>query len=205
MHKCLYQSIFFLSSCAGRESNFQKVQTNNLGTPYDFNSVMHYSKWVYTCVCWSIVNLYTSGAHALRGEWRTDKRSTRTTDAIDRVDGLGTPHRHTSTQLLLVMRVRVCLFVSSSRYAFSKNGQPTIIARTNPNLNFGRATEMSQNDIHRVNRLYQCSKWKMMLRCIYISYREAKSSTTDWVGRTKTVELKYRLSFLETRMSLFSD
>lgn len=85
----------------------------------------------------------TSGLHAL---------------LIDRVDGLGTPHRHTSTQLLLVMRVRVCLFVSSSRYAFSKNGQPTIIARTNPNLNFGRATQMSQNDINRVNRLYQCSK-----------------------------------------------
>lgn len=28
------------------EANFEKVQTNNLGTPYDFNSVMHYSKWV---------------------------------------------------------------------------------------------------------------------------------------------------------------
>lgn len=81
VHKCLHQSIFFLSSCAGRESNFQKVQTNNLGTPYDFNSVMHYSKWVYTCVCWSIVNLYTSGAHSLLTcelllKWKS-KRSTR--------------------------------------------------------------------------------------------------------------------------------
>lgn len=52
MHVCTHlSSIFqqaetFLSSCAGRESNFMKVQTNNLDTPYDFNSVMHYSKWV---------------------------------------------------------------------------------------------------------------------------------------------------------------
>uniref|UniRef100_A0A3B4WIJ0 Metalloendopeptidase n=1 Tax=Seriola lalandi dorsalis TaxID=1841481 RepID=A0A3B4WIJ0_SERLL len=70
---------------SGKESNFRKVQTNNLGTPYDFQSVMHYSK-----------------------------------------------------------------------FAFSKNGQPTIVAKSDPNLNFGQATSMSANDIARVNRLYQC-------------------------------------------------
>ncbi|XP_071345661.1 high choriolytic enzyme 1-like isoform X2 [Trachinotus anak] len=69
----------------GTESNFQKVQTNNLGTPYDFNSVMHYSK-----------------------------------------------------------------------FAFSKNGKPTIIAKSDPDLDFGRASSMSANDIARVNRLYEC-------------------------------------------------
>uniref|UniRef100_A0A3P9D8Z8 Metalloendopeptidase n=1 Tax=Maylandia zebra TaxID=106582 RepID=A0A3P9D8Z8_9CICH len=69
----------------GQERNFVKVQTNNLGTPYDFNSVMHYG-----------------------------------------------------------------------RLAFSKNGQPTIVARSNPNLNFGNAFRMSPNDIARVNRLYGC-------------------------------------------------
>lgn len=37
-----------LSSCAGRERNFQKVQTNNLNTPYDYDSVMHYGRWVKT-------------------------------------------------------------------------------------------------------------------------------------------------------------
>ncbi|XP_051234774.1 high choriolytic enzyme 1 isoform X1 [Dicentrarchus labrax] len=65
--------------------NFRKVQTNNLRTPYDFNSVMHYGK-----------------------------------------------------------------------YAFTKNNKPTIVAKGNPNLSFGHATQMSANDIARVNRLYQC-------------------------------------------------
>ncbi|KAM4592692.1 high choriolytic enzyme 1-like [Odontesthes bonariensis] len=69
----------------GAEHNFVKANTNNLGTPYDFNSVMHYS-----------------------------------------------------------------------RLAFSRNGQPTIVAKSNPNLSFGNAREMSANDIARVNRLYGC-------------------------------------------------
>ncbi|XP_029909423.1 high choriolytic enzyme 1-like [Myripristis murdjan] len=43
-----------------------------------------------------------------------------------------------------------------SRYAFSSNGQPTIEAIPNPNVEFGTATEMSRNDIVRLNRLYQC-------------------------------------------------
>ncbi|XP_060924549.1 high choriolytic enzyme 1-like [Limanda limanda] len=70
----------------GKEHNFDIEQTNNLGTPYDFNSVMHYSK-----------------------------------------------------------------------YAFSKNRKPTIVARSNPNMDFGRATAMSRNDVARVNELYRCS------------------------------------------------
>ncbi|XP_054879570.1 hatching enzyme 1.2-like isoform X2 [Poeciliopsis prolifica] len=70
----------------GNEHNFEKVQTNNLGTPYDFNSIMHYSKT-----------------------------------------------------------------------AFSRNGQPTLLSKANPSLNFGRASSMSVNDIARINRLYGCS------------------------------------------------
>ncbi|XP_054879571.1 hatching enzyme 1.2-like [Poeciliopsis prolifica] len=69
----------------GNEHNFEKVQTNNLGTPYDFNSIMHYSKT-----------------------------------------------------------------------AFSRNGQPTLLSKANPSLNFGRASSMSVNDIARINRLYGC-------------------------------------------------
>ncbi|XP_020483862.2 high choriolytic enzyme 2-like isoform X1 [Labrus bergylta] len=69
----------------GTESNFEKEQTNNLETPYDFDSVMHYSN-----------------------------------------------------------------------YAFSRNGQPTIIAKDDPKRLFGQATKMSQNDIDRVNKLYNC-------------------------------------------------
>ncbi|XP_053356461.1 high choriolytic enzyme 1-like isoform X1 [Clarias gariepinus] len=40
--------------------------------------------------------------------------------------------------------------------AFSKNGQPTMIPIPDPNVPFGTAKEMSQNDILRLNRLYQC-------------------------------------------------
>ncbi|XP_027017093.1 high choriolytic enzyme 1-like [Tachysurus fulvidraco] len=42
------------------------------------------------------------------------------------------------------------------RTAFSKNGQPTMIPIPNPNVSFGQATQMSQNDITRLNRLYKC-------------------------------------------------
>nr|XP_040017671.1 high choriolytic enzyme 1-like [Gasterosteus aculeatus aculeatus] len=69
----------------GTEQNFAKQPTNNLGTPYDFESVMHYSK-----------------------------------------------------------------------YAFSRNGEPTIVSKADPDMEFGSATTMSQNDIARVNALYQC-------------------------------------------------
>ncbi|XP_017275130.1 low choriolytic enzyme [Kryptolebias marmoratus] len=69
----------------GMEHNFRVINTNNLNTPYDYNSVMHYG-----------------------------------------------------------------------RFAFSRNRRPTIIPIPNPNAVIGRATEMSSNDILRVNRLYQC-------------------------------------------------
>uniref|UniRef100_A0A8C2DFI9 Metalloendopeptidase n=1 Tax=Cyprinus carpio TaxID=7962 RepID=A0A8C2DFI9_CYPCA len=42
------------------------------------------------------------------------------------------------------------------RYAFSKNGRPTMIPIPNNNAALGTSTEMSQNDIIRINRLYQC-------------------------------------------------
>lgn len=70
----------------GQEHNFRKINTNNLGTPYDYNSVMHYG-----------------------------------------------------------------------RFAFSRNRQPTIVPIPNPNVEIGRATQMSRNDILRVNRLYGCN------------------------------------------------
>ncbi|XP_063052792.1 high choriolytic enzyme 1-like [Engraulis encrasicolus] len=40
--------------------------------------------------------------------------------------------------------------------AFSKNGEPTMVPIPDPNVEIGTATEMSHNDILRVNRLYQC-------------------------------------------------
>nr|XP_057934506.1 hatching enzyme 1.2-like [Doryrhamphus excisus] len=77
--------IHFENIQAGLENNFQISQTNNLNTPYDFDSVMHYS-----------------------------------------------------------------------RFAFSKNNQPTITAKDDSITTFGTATEMSDNDYARVNRLYEC-------------------------------------------------
>ncbi|XP_034031443.1 high choriolytic enzyme 1-like [Thalassophryne amazonica] len=44
-----------------------------------------------------------------------------------------------------------------SKYAFSKNGQPTLVATPDPTVEFGRATEMSEMDVIRLNRLYECS------------------------------------------------
>ncbi|XP_042266826.1 high choriolytic enzyme 1-like [Thunnus thynnus] len=69
----------------GKEHNFDKVKTLNLGTTYDYESVMHYSK-----------------------------------------------------------------------YAFSKNNKPTLVAIPDSSVQFGTATEMSQKDILRLNRLYKC-------------------------------------------------
>ncbi|XP_046696389.1 low choriolytic enzyme-like [Silurus meridionalis] len=75
--------ILFENVRDGEEGNFEKVNTNNLNTPYDYNSIMHYG-----------------------------------------------------------------------RCAFSKNDKPTIIPIPDNNVPIGLATQMSPNDILRVNRLY---------------------------------------------------
>ncbi|XP_061101340.1 high choriolytic enzyme 1-like [Conger conger] len=70
---------------SGMEHNFNKIDTNNLGTPYDYGSVMQYH-----------------------------------------------------------------------RFAFSKNNEPTMVPIPDNNVEIGAATQMSYNDIARINRLYQC-------------------------------------------------
>ncbi|KAB5526048.1 hypothetical protein PHYPO_G00147220 [Pangasianodon hypophthalmus] len=45
------------------------------------------------------------------------------------------------------------------RTAFSKNGQPTMEPIPDSNVVIGLAREMSQNDIIRLNRLYQCCEY----------------------------------------------
>nr|XP_043886729.1 low choriolytic enzyme-like [Solea senegalensis] len=42
------------------------------------------------------------------------------------------------------------------RNAFSKNNRPTMVPIPNNNVAFGQATQMSRNDIDRLNRLYKC-------------------------------------------------
>ncbi|XP_077419214.1 high choriolytic enzyme 1-like [Vanacampus margaritifer] len=73
---------------SGMENNFMKLNTRNLGTPYDYNSVMQYG-----------------------------------------------------------------------RFAFSKNGQATIVPIPDNNVPIGRADKMSPIDIRRVNILYNCSSY----------------------------------------------
>uniref|UniRef100_A0A3Q2CF53 Metalloendopeptidase n=1 Tax=Cyprinodon variegatus TaxID=28743 RepID=A0A3Q2CF53_CYPVA len=96
-----YVRILFNNIKRKQQYNFQKKRTNNLETPYDFSSVMHYNK-----------------------------------------------------------------------YAFSKNGLPTIEAKGDPAPAFGNARQMSTNDIIRVNKLYRCSKLKtystFYLLCEYV-------------------------------------
>ncbi|KAM4744338.1 hatching enzyme 1.2-like [Anableps anableps] len=43
-----YVRILFQNIKQKQRYNFRKVETNNLGTPYDFTSVMHYSKYAFT-------------------------------------------------------------------------------------------------------------------------------------------------------------
>ncbi|KAM9422014.1 uncharacterized protein ACWYII_019917 [Salvelinus alpinus] len=45
------------------------------------------------------------------------------------------------------------------RYAFSKNNRPTMEPIPNNNVSFGEATQMSKNDIDRLNRLYGCCEY----------------------------------------------
>ncbi|XP_071393925.1 hatching enzyme 1.2-like isoform X2 [Centroberyx affinis] len=41
-------SILYQNIQPGRAHNFRKVATNNLGTPYDYNSVMHYGRFAFS-------------------------------------------------------------------------------------------------------------------------------------------------------------
>ncbi|XP_048828113.1 hatching enzyme 1.2-like [Brienomyrus brachyistius] len=81
--RILYENII-----RGQEHNFNRVKTNNLKTPYDYNSIMQYGK-----------------------------------------------------------------------FAFSRNNQETIRPIPDGNVSIGRATQMSQNDIDRINRLYKCKRF----------------------------------------------
>ncbi|XP_029000641.2 low choriolytic enzyme-like [Betta splendens] len=80
-----YIRVYWENIISGMEHNFDKINTLNQGTPYDYNSVMQYE-----------------------------------------------------------------------RYAFSKNNLPTMVPIPDSNVSLGQATQMSQNDLARLNRLYKC-------------------------------------------------
>uniref|UniRef100_A0A3B3UZH2 Metalloendopeptidase n=1 Tax=Poecilia latipinna TaxID=48699 RepID=A0A3B3UZH2_9TELE len=56
------------------------------------------------------------------------------------------------------------------RYAFSKNNLPTMEPIPNSNVSFGKATQMSQNDTDRLNRLYKCCKCNKLYTIISILF-----------------------------------
>ncbi|XP_062276776.1 hatching enzyme 1.2-like isoform X1 [Scomber scombrus] len=67
--------------------------------------------------------------------------------AFDKINTLnqGTPYDYNS-----VMQYH--------KYAFSANNRPTMQPIPNANVEFGTGTEMSKNDIARVNKLYKCQQ-----------------------------------------------
>lgn len=43
-----------------------------------------------------------------------------------------------------------------SRYAYSMDGEPTIVPKTNRNIKLGQASSLSHIDALKINRLYEC-------------------------------------------------
>ncbi|KAK0156144.1 Astacin-like metalloendopeptidase [Merluccius polli] len=43
-----FVNILYRNIQPGKRSNFRKVATNNLGTPYDYNSIMHYGRYAFS-------------------------------------------------------------------------------------------------------------------------------------------------------------
>ncbi|KAJ8247526.1 hypothetical protein GJAV_G00247390 [Gymnothorax javanicus] len=43
-----YVRILYQNIIRGQEYNFRKIRTNNLGTPYDYGSVMHYGRYAFS-------------------------------------------------------------------------------------------------------------------------------------------------------------
>lgn len=42
------------------------------------------------------------------------------------------------------------------RYAYSEDGDPTIVAKSNRNIHLGQTTTLSHIDKLKINRLYKC-------------------------------------------------
>ncbi|KAM3608774.1 uncharacterized protein V6R79_004482 [Siganus canaliculatus] len=161
----------------GWEYAFDKVNTLNMNTPYDYNSVMQYHRFAF-----SGNNMPTmEPIPNANVEFGTATEMSR--NDIDRLNRLYklfvdvkmkflpalvlllavsawaeevTEELTTSEKIERVnknagTRFKTCL--QRQKYAFSKNGQATMQAIPNSNVQFGSATEVSQNDITRLNRL----------------------------------------------------
>ncbi|CAL8359681.1 unnamed protein product [Gadus morhua 'NCC'] len=65
------------------------------------------------------------------------------------------------------------------RYAFSKNNQPTMVPIPDANVSFGKATQMSRNDIARLNTLYKCCECRPHQRTGWTNGRGLKGLLTE--------------------------
>ncbi|XP_018599957.1 high choriolytic enzyme 1-like isoform X2 [Scleropages formosus] len=85
-----YVTIKWENIVEGQEHNFKKYETNNLKTPYDYGSIMHYG-----------------------------------------------------------------------RYAFSEDGDPTIVPKPDPRTPIGQRDGPSATDLHKINLLYNCGEQRL--------------------------------------------
>ncbi|XP_062399981.1 hatching enzyme 1.2-like [Sardina pilchardus] len=140
-----YVKINFENIRAGVSRNFNKYDTNNLNTAYDYGSVMHYS-----------------------------------------------------------------------RKAFSKNGNDTITPIPNPDVRIGQRRDLSEIDIVKINRLYECDDssnvtssnetLKELIRRLEVSETQVKSlvgQVKSLVSQDKAQELY--LTAMEARLRASED
>uniref|UniRef100_A0A4W6FH49 Metalloendopeptidase n=1 Tax=Lates calcarifer TaxID=8187 RepID=A0A4W6FH49_LATCA len=66
------------------------------------------------------------------------------------------PGQHLKNTLNLNTPYDYISVMQYDRDAFSVNGLPTMVPIPDPSVQFGEATQMSRNDVIRVNRLYNC-------------------------------------------------
>lgn len=67
----------YVSICTELQPNFKIYSSVNLGIPYDYNSILHYSRWVLSeSVFISLVIMFWTYINSFINEWATFDRTT---------------------------------------------------------------------------------------------------------------------------------